>query len=98
MFEFTQFLCSELDGAHYLADGRQAMVVSRIDELSVKLDSLQTKHKHLVNEHWVPLQQFTSGVLACLPVLSGTDRPLPPPYSVPSVEDISKRGNDLFLI
>jgi len=73
MFEFTKFLRSELDGAHYLADGRQTMVMSRIDDLSVKLNSLQAEHEHLVNEHWVPLQQFASGVVACLSVLSGTD-------------------------
>jgi len=73
MFEFTKFLRSELDGAHYLADGRQAMAMSRIDDLSVKLNSLQAEHEHLVNEHWVPLQQFASGVMACLSVLSGTD-------------------------
>ena len=73
MFEFAQFLCSELDGAHYLGDGHQAMVTSRIDELSVKLNSLQAEHEHLINEHWVPLQQFVSGVVACLSVLSGTD-------------------------
>jgi len=73
MFEFTKFLCSELDSAHYLADGRQAMAMSRMDDLSVKLNSLQAEHEHLVNEHWVPLQQFTSGVVACLSVLSGTD-------------------------
>jgi len=73
MFEFTKFLHSELDGAHYLADGCQAMAMSRIDDLSVKLNSLQAEHEHLVNEHWVPLQQFASGVVACLPVLSGTD-------------------------
>jgi len=73
MFEFTKLLRSELDGAHYLADGRQAMAMSRIEELSVKLNSLQAEHEHLVNEHWVPLQQFASGVVACLSVLSGTD-------------------------
>jgi len=73
MFEFAQYLCSELDGAHYLRDGRQVMMTSRIDELSVKLNSLQAEHKHLINEHWVPLQQFASGVVACLSVLSGTD-------------------------
>jgi len=48
--------------------------MSRIDELSVKLGSLQTEHKHLINEHWVPLQQITSGVMACLSALSGTDQ------------------------
>jgi len=73
MFEFAQFLRSELDGAHYLGDGRQAMVTSRIDELSVKLNSLQAEHEHLINEHWIPLQQFASGVVACLSVLSRTD-------------------------
>jgi len=73
MFEFTKFLRSELDGAHYLADGHQAMAMSRIDDLSVKLNSLQAEHEHLVNEHWVPLQQFASGVVACLSVLSGAD-------------------------
>ena len=73
MFKFTQYLRSELDGAHYLRDGRQAMMTSRIDELSVKLDSLQAEHEHLINEHWMPLQQFASGVVACLSVLSGMD-------------------------
>jgi len=73
MVEFAQFLCSELDGAHYLGDGRQAMTMSRIDELSVKLNSLQAKYKHLINKHWVPLQQFASGVMANLSVLAGTD-------------------------
>jgi len=73
MFEFAQYLCSELDGAHYLGDGRQAMMTTRIDELSVKLNSLQAEHEHLINEHWVPLQQFASGIVACLSVLSGTD-------------------------
>jgi len=73
MFEFTKFLRLELDGAHYLADGCQAMAMSRIDDLSVKLNSLQAEHEHLVNEHWVPLQQFASGVVACLSVLSGMD-------------------------
>jgi len=49
------------------------LVMSRIDELSVKLDSLQAEHKHLINEHWVPLQQFASGVMASLSVLTSTD-------------------------
>jgi len=73
MFEFTKLLRSELDGAHYLADGRQAIAISRIDDLSVQLNSLQAEHEHLINEHWVPLQQFASGVMACLSVLSGMD-------------------------
>jgi len=73
MFDSAQFLRSELDSAHYLGYGRQAMVSSRIDELSVKLDSLQAEHEHLINEHWAPLQQFASGVVACLSVLSWTD-------------------------
>jgi len=80
MFEFTQYLRSELDGAHYLGDSRQAMIMSRIDELSVKLNSLQAEHEHLINKHWMPLQQFTSGVVACLSVLSRTD----PSISSPS--------------
>ena len=73
MFEFAQYLRSELDGAHYLGDGHQAMMTTQIDELSVKLDSLQAEHEYLINEHWVPLQQFASGVVACLSVLSRTD-------------------------
>jgi len=34
---------------------------------------LQVEHEHLINEHWIPLQQFTSGVVVCLSVLSRTD-------------------------
>jgi len=49
------------------------MVMSRVDELSVKLNSLQAEHEHLINEHWMPLQQFASGVVACLSVLAGMD-------------------------
>jgi len=89
MFEFAQFLRSELDGAHYLGDGHQAMVMSKIDELSVKLNSLQAEHEHLINEHWVPLQQFASGVVASLSVLSGTD----PSVSSPSFCRNCGRGN-----
>jgi len=74
MSNFAQFLHSELDSAHYLGDGCQAVVMSRIDKLSVKLDSLQAEHEHLINEYWVPLQQFASSVVACLSVLSGTDQ------------------------
>jgi len=53
MFKFAQFLHLELDSAHYLGGGHQAMLSSRIDELSVKLDSLQNEHEHLINEHWI---------------------------------------------
>jgi len=88
MFEFAHYLCSELDGAHYLGDGRQAMMTTRIDELSVKLDSLQAEHEHLINEHWVPLQQFASGVVACLSVLSRTD---PEIASPPILLQVRKR-------
>ena len=89
MFEFAQYLRSELDGAHYLGDGHQAMVTSRIEELSVKLNSLQAEHEHLINEHWVPLQQFASGVVASLSVLSGTD----PSISSPLFCSKCGRGN-----
>jgi len=73
MFKFAQFLCLELDSAHYLGDDHQATVMSRIDKLSVKINSLQGEQKHLINEHWIPLQQFASGVVAHFSVLAGMD-------------------------
>ena len=39
--DFANILRSELDGAHYLNDGRQAQLLGRINELSVQFNLLQ---------------------------------------------------------
>ena len=55
MFTFAHFPHMELDGAYLLSDGHQAMVMERLDELSVCLDSLHAMHEHFIDEHWIPI-------------------------------------------
>jgi len=70
--DFANILRSELDGAHYLNDGRHAQMLGRIDELSVQFNLLRAEHVHYVDEHWIPMQQFARGVLSCMAVLTDT--------------------------
>ena len=73
LYEFAYHLRFELDGAHRLADGRHAVTMGQYHELSVKFDSLKADHIHLINDHLIPLQRFTAGVISSLSVLSGAD-------------------------
>ena len=70
--DFANLLCSELDGTHYLNDGRHAQWLGRIDELSVQFNLLRAEHAHYVDEHWIPMQQFARGVLSCMAILTNT--------------------------
>ena len=48
-------------------------------ELSVRFKELREEFNHLIECHWVPLQQFSQGVLATLSVLSySSSYPSPP--------------------
>jgi len=73
LYKFTHHLCYELDGAHNLADSRHALTLSQHHELLVKFNSMKEEYDHMVNDHLIPLQRFTAGVISSLSVLSGTD-------------------------
>ena len=73
MYQFAQYLRSELDGAHYLADGRHGVVLNEIEQLSVLCASLKADQEHLINEHLIPLQRFANGVLDSIAILAGQD-------------------------
>jgi len=68
--DHANLLCSELDGTHYLNDGRHAQLLGRIDELSVQFNLLRAEHAHYVDKHWIPMQQFTHGVLSTMAILT----------------------------
>ena len=98
LYEFTQHLRYELDGAHNLADSRHALTLSQHHELLVKFNSMKEEYDHMVNDHLVPLQRFAAGVISSLSVLSGTDPvgtlecagggcPPPSQFDQPSSED-----------
>ena len=70
--DHANLLCSELDGAHYLNDGRHAQVLGHIDELSVQFNLLRAEHAHYVDEHWIPMQRFARGVLSAMAILANT--------------------------
>jgi len=70
--DFANILCSELDGAHYLNNGCHAQLLGCIDELSVQFNLLCAEHAHYVDEHWIPMQQFTHGVLSAMAILADT--------------------------
>jgi len=70
--DFTNILWSELDGTHYLNDGHQAQLLGCVDELSVQFNLLCAEHAHYVDEHWIPMQQFTCGVLSAMAILANT--------------------------
>jgi len=69
--DFANILHSEPDAAHYLNDSRHQAVSNDINQLSVKLSSLQAEHEHYVNEHWIPMQCFASGVVSALGIPAG---------------------------
>jgi len=68
--DFANILHSELDGAHYLNDGRHVQMLGRIDELSVQLNLLRAEHAHYVDEHWIPMQQFARGVVSAMAIFA----------------------------
>jgi len=73
LYEFAYHLHIELDSSHNLADGCHALTMSQYHELLVKFNSLKEEQDHMINDHSIPLQQFTAGVISSLSVLSGTD-------------------------
>jgi len=75
VYQFAQYLRSELDGAHYLADGRHAVVMNELHQLSVLCATLKSDQEHLINDHLIPLQRFANGILDGLAVLTGEDYP-----------------------
>jgi len=86
--DFAHILHSELDGAHYLNDGRQAQLLGRLDEVSVQFNLLRAEHAHYVDEHWIPMQRFACRVLSAMAILADTS-----PES-PSFCRVCGGGND----
>jgi len=50
-------------------------------EMSVRVDQLQDKFDHFIDEHWCPMQHFACGVVSCLAVFAG-DSSFEPPFDV----------------
>jgi len=68
LYEFAQYLCLELEGMHYLADGCHALMMDQFHVLSVKFNFLKDEQE--INKHLIP---FTNGIISSLSILTGED-------------------------
>jgi len=93
--DFANLLRSELDGAHYLNNGRHAQLLGRIDELSVQFNLLRAEHACYVDEHWIPMQHFARGVLSCMAILADTSPESPAFCRVCGGGDVAPGSSDV---
>jgi len=81
LLAWSDQLCVELDigTAHRNVQVERLLNANR--EMSVRVDQLQDKFDHFIDEHWRPMQHFACGVVSCLAVFAG-DSSFEPPFDV----------------
>jgi len=70
----------ELDIGTAHRDAQVESLLSANREMSVRVDQLQDKFDHFIDEHWRPMQHFACGVVSCLAVFTG-DSSFEPPFA-----------------
>jgi len=71
----------ELDIGTAHRDAQVESLLSANREMSVRVDQLQDKFDHFIDEHWRPMQHFACGVVSCLAVFAG-ESSFEPPFNV----------------
>ena len=83
LLAWSDQLCVELDIGTAHRDAQVESLLSANREMSVRVDQLQDRFDHFIDEHWHPMQHFACGVVSCLAVFAGDS-----PFELPSMLEL----------